>query len=115
MVVCYIVAGQQDDVRLKRIDSFDAVSQVFFADGPAAVEITCVNNSHLLERPGKVAKAESLVYDFEPFLIFTFGAYRPFGTESECAECKAFEITSAICLIYSNDNCNSLFKLFRTS
>jgi hypothetical protein len=108
VVVRYIIAGQDYHVRLKRVDSVYAVLQVFSADGPAAVEIACVYDSHLLERLRQVAKAELLMYDFEPFGMFAFRTYRPFSAESERAECKAFKIPPAICLIYSNDNCNSL-------
>ena len=108
-IVCHVIAGQQDDVRLERIDALDASLDIIAADGPAAMEIAGLHNPQLCKFARQIPQMEIFVDDFQPFGIFARGAYRPFCTESERPERCAFVVPPPFCLGYSNDSANSLF------
>lgn len=38
-IISDVVAGQQHDIDVERIDSFDAATQILAADGPAVMEV----------------------------------------------------------------------------
>ncbi len=100
-VIGDVIAGEQDDIDFKLIETFDATTKIVGGDGPAVMKVAYVGNAGAVQSAMAFSQLEVYINNFKPFASVSFDIDCRAGTEAQSAEGGTFEEVASVDKVFA--------------